>query len=219
MPTPLLNSDGTASMATMIMTSHHAFRRDLACFGQVLANTKRDDAAVRDEWMRFRAALHGHHTVEDTGLFPDLRAKQPQLASEIDALDAHHRAIDPLLERGDKVFADLPAQLPAARALIADLSQLVAEHLDAEERTITPHLRAFKEFPAPPNEEALAMYADGFAWSTAGIAAGVVEQIYAMLPAALSARIPAARDVFDERCRKVWGWAHTGRSQTSVPGA
>ena len=116
MATPLLNDDGTASMATMIMSSHHAFRRDLACFARALAEPKLDTIELQDEWTKFRAGLHGHHTVEDTGIFPDLRDRVPELAAAIDELDGHHRAIDPLLARGDAVFADLAGQLGPASA-------------------------------------------------------------------------------------------------------
>ncbi len=216
MATQLLNDDGTASMATLIMCSHHAFRRDLACFARALADSTRV-AEVAEEWTRFRGALHGHHTVEDTGLFPDLRAKQPELAAAIDKLDAHHRAIDPLLERGDRVFAELASQRAAARDLVATLIGLIDEHLALEEQTITSHLRGAKEFPAPPSDEMVAMYADGFAWSSAGISSTVLDQVFAMLPPALVAKLPAARAAFDERCRGVWGHAHAGSSQTSVP--
>lgn len=101
--------------------------------------------------------------------------------------------------------------------MIRDLTRLLDEHLEAEERAIIPHLRSAKEFPPPPNDEALALYADGFAWSTTGLARSVVEQVYAMLPPALVARIPAARAAFDARCRAVWGYTHAGASVTSAP--
>src|SRR3954453_16117366 len=83
MPTQLLNDDGTASMATMIMCSHHAFRRDIASFARALAPTG-DSArysAVADEWRNFRAALHGYHEVEDTAMFPSLRTEHPEIAA------------------------------------------------------------------------------------------------------------------------------------------
>ncbi|HEX5058584.1 MAG TPA: hemerythrin domain-containing protein [Kofleriaceae bacterium] len=217
MPTKLLNDDGTASMATMIMTSHHAFHRDVACFAKALAETTRVVDVLREEWTRFRGALHGHHTVEDTGLFPDMRAKHPELAAAIDKLDEQHRAIDPLLERGDQVFADLANQRAAAQDVIASLAALLAEHLDAEEAAVIPHLRAAKQFPLPPSDDALAMYAEGFAWSTAGLASTVLEQVFAMLPPALVEKIPAARSAFDDRSRRVWGYTHTGASVTSSP--
>ena len=217
MATHLLNDDGTASMATMLMCSHHAFRRDMGCFAAALAAPQRSDQ-LGDEWRWFRAALHGHHTVEDTVLFPELRANQPALAATIDRLDAHHRAIDPLLERGDVLFADLARHRDAARELIATLAALLAEHLDAEECAIMPHLRGAKTFPPPPDDAMIAIYADGFAWSSAGISGTVLEQVFAMLPCALVAKLPSARAAFDERSRRVWGHVHAGASLTSVPG-
>jgi hypothetical protein len=215
MGTQLLNDDGTASIATAMMCSHHAFRRDVASFARALAQGRCD--ALGEEWARFRAALHGHHTVEDTAMFPDLRAKQPELAATIDLLEGHHRALDPLLERGDQLFSDVASCRAQAHGLIETIAALLAEHLDAEERAVIPHLRGAKAFPAPPNDDVLAMYADGFAWSSAGIAESVLAQVFAMLPAELTARIPAARAAFDERSRRIWGYAHAGASVTSVP--
>lgn len=218
MATPLLNDDGTASMATMIMTSHHAFRRDIACFARALAAFEpARAAALAEEWTKFRTGLHHHHTVEDTGLFPDLRAKQPELAAAIDQLDEQHRAIDPLLERGDRVFADLPASVAAARDVVAALADLLAAHLDLEERTVIPSLRGAKEFPLPPDDAAAAMYAEGFAWSTAGLAPAVVAQVDAMLPVILTSKLPAAREAFARRCLAVWGYVPAGDSLTSAP--
>jgi hypothetical protein len=216
MATPLLNDDGTASMATVLMSSHHAFRRDIGCFARALAHTT-SSQTLTEEWARFRGALHGHHLVEDTSVFPDLRGKQPELATRLDTLDSHHRAIDPLLERGDKLFAALATERPAALELIGQLASLLDEHLDLEERTIIPHLRGAKEFPPPPSDDMIALYADGFAWSAAGLAEPVVAKIFAMLPPALVAKLPAARAAFDERSRRVWGYTHTGASLTSIP--
>lgn len=209
MATPLLNDDGSASMATLLMSSHHAFRRDIACFARALHDTVVDLGVLREEWSRFREALHGHHTVEDTAVFPDMRTRHPELASAIDELDRHHRAIDPLL-------AALPEDLAGVREVVTSLQRLLAEHLDAEERAIIPHLRGANEFPAMP-AEMLPVYAEGFAWSMAGLAPSVCERILAMLPRDLVAHIPAARVAFDERCRRTWGFAHVGESTTSVP--
>jgi iron-sulfur cluster repair protein YtfE (RIC family) len=220
MPTQLLNDDGTASMATAIMSSHHAFRRDLACFAEALTAIARGDtsraAEVAAEWTSFHAALHGHHTAEDNGLFPDLRARHPSLAADLDTLDAHHRAIDPLLERGDRAFA-APLRVGEAIEVVRALDRALAEHLDLEERVAIPHLRDARQFPAAPTDDVLAMYAEGFAWSTAGLAGEVIDALDAMLPPGLVARLAEARRTFAARCLRVWGYAHAGASTTSAP--
>lgn len=208
-------------MATAIMSSHFALLRDLACFEHATAQIVAGDLtrldAVREEWTQFHAALHGHHTAEDTGLFPGLRAQHADLADALDKLDAQHRAIDPLLAEGDRVFAELADKAEAARALVRSLLEHLREHLADEERAVIAHLRAAKQFPVPPSDEAFALYADGFAWSTAGIAPSVLGPLFAMLPAGLRDRLPAAQDKFAARCRKVWGYEHPPRGLTSVP--
>ena len=50
-----------------------------------------------------------------------------------------------------------------------------------------------------------------------GIAPDVLEKVSAMLPAALVARIPAARVAFDARCERVWGSAKGGAARTPIP--
>lgn len=220
MATRLLNDDGRASMATAMMSSHHAFRRDLACFADALSAIAKGDASraahVAEEWTRFRAALHGHHTLEDTAVFPDLRTRHLAAAAELDTLHAQHLAIDPLLERGDRTVAG-PSRVEEALAVVRELDRALAEHLELEERVVIPHLRDAREFPLPPNDEVVAMYADGFAWSTAGLAAEVIAALDAMLPPVVVSRLAQARSAFAERCVRVWGRSHSGASQTSAP--
>ena len=129
MPTPtppnLLNDDGTASMATAFMTSHHGFRRDIAQFAIALRRVAGGDnaraAALGEEWQRFRGTLHAHHTVEDTAIFPGTKQQHPELAALIDGLAAEHRKIDPMLEEGDRAFGGLPATVGAATEIVAAL--------------------------------------------------------------------------------------------------
>jgi len=218
--TKLLNDDGSASMATLFMSSHHGLRRDLGRFGTALARVKAGDRshveALQGEWKGYHATLHGHHAMEDGSIFPELREKQPALRPVIERLASDHRRIDPILERGDAAFAALP-KTAEAEAVIGELSALLDDHLALEEAEIAPHLRSAKEFPPPPNDEMLNMYAQGFAWSLHGIADEVVGPLLKMLPEALVARLPAAQAEFTARCERVWGSAKVGRSSTSVP--
>lgn len=204
----LLNDDGTASMATAIMMSHLAFRRDLACFAASLKATGLTTerlSVLRDEWESFHHHLHGHHEAEDGGLFPNLRAQRAELGATIDRLGQDHRRIDPLLERGDRAFAELATSKEAATRVVRELLELLEPHLSLEEAELLPHLRGAKSFPPPADEAMLAMYAEGFAWSCHGMDPHVLEQVYAMLPEALLARLPEARAAFARRYERAFG--------------
>ena len=216
-PTQLLNDDGTASMATMILLSHHAFRRDLARFRTALRTFDGTrQAALREEWEHYRAALHGHHTQEDAAIFPSTKADHPVLAAAIDHLTDQHHRIDPLLADCTAAFAALPGTTDALAA-IDQLGALLDAHLDMEEAVLVPTLRGFTELPAPPDAATALVVADGFAWGMDGIAASVLDQVRAMLPPLLLAHLPAATARFAARCERVWGHTLTTRSTTSVP--
>jgi hemerythrin-like domain-containing protein len=216
----LLNDDGTASMATAIMLSHHAFRRDLARFERALERVKQGDTsrveALQGEWKTFHATLHSHHQAEDTGMFPGLAAAHESVRATVTKLEADHRRIDPLLERGDAAFAALPEADPAT-AVVRELIELLTPHLATEEAEIVPCMREMKQFPPPPDDAAADMYAQGFSWAMQGIAPDVLEKLHAMLPQALLERLPAARKAFDERCERVWGSAKAGAARTPIP--
>ncbi|MEK7105592.1 MAG: hemerythrin domain-containing protein [Patescibacteria group bacterium] len=223
MPQPpnLLNDDGTASVATMLMMSHHAFRRDIARFIVAVAKIKAGDTshadAVANEWKEsYRQALHGHHTFEDTHIFPDIRSKHPDLALTIDTLTEQHHRIDPVLEKGDATFADL-AHPENAVAVLNKLKMFLDEHLALEEAEITPALRNSKDFPTPADDAVAAMYAEGFAWSMQGIAPEVLDQVRKMLPDILLTKLPAAQANFDARSERVWGTYTVGSATTPVP--
>ena len=216
----LLNDDGTASMATALMSSHHAFRRDLIRFERALETISRGDTAradaVREEWKNFHAALHGHHTVEDTAVFPDIASKNESMRSTIEKLAADHRRIDPVLERGDRAFAEV-SKADDAKAVVRELKELLDPHLALEEAEVVPFLREAKTFPAPETDEMAAMYAEGFSWSMHGLAPDVLTALGVMLPENVKARLPAARSAFEARCLRVWGTAKIGASRTPIP--
>ena len=217
----LLNDDGSASIATALMMSHHGFRRDLGLFARTLAQvaswSPETAGRLKEEWVNYRNTLHGHHEAEDQSMFPHIRGAHPELAATIDQLTADHRHIDPLLEQGDGAFAQLP-DTKAAAAVVSHLWALLGPHLRTEEERIVPILREAKAFPPPASDAEEEMYASGFAWSCHGIAPEVIERVYAMLPEGLVARLPAARAAFQQRRDRVWGpTAPSGTSHTSVP--
>jgi hypothetical protein len=217
----LLNDDGSASIATALLMSHHAFRRDLARFATALRRVVDGEGArageLAAEWRHYRGALHGHHEIEDGQMFPGMRSAHPELGPVFDELSAQHARIDPLLARGDAAFTELAARAPAAAAVVAELSALIDQHLALEEAHVPAFLRAANAFPPPPTDADAEMYAQGFAWSSEGVAPKVLERVDTMLPANVTSRLPAARAAFAERCARVWGSVPTGASKTSVP--
>ncbi|HEY5946218.1 MAG TPA: hemerythrin domain-containing protein [Kofleriaceae bacterium] len=219
-PPSLLDAEGHASIATGVMMSHHAFRRDLALFEGALARIESGDTSrvspVREEWNQFHVHLHGHHTAEDTGIFPSLTAEHAALAPIIAKLADDHHQLEQVLVRGDEAFAALP-DIASARAVVTDLVQLLDQHLALEEAEIIPFLRHSASF-APGSEEELAMYAEGFAWSARGIADDIVETVFATLPTNLRERLPAARAAFEQRSTRTWGATEPTRSRTPIPG-
>jgi hemerythrin-like domain-containing protein len=217
----LLNDDGTASMATALMMSHHAFRRDLGRFTQALGALSAADAdrsaALQEEWKNYRASLHGHHQAEDHGIFPGLASEHPKVAPIIAGLSADHQRIDPLLERGDEAFSDLRTKKEEALAIVRELLALLTPHLATEEEHVVPFLRGAKSFPTPGSDAEAEMYAKGFSWAMHGIAPEVLQKLDALLPEALKTRLPAARAEFERRCLRAWGSAECGSATTPIP--
>jgi hemerythrin-like domain-containing protein len=215
----LLGDDGSASVATGVMMSHHGMRRDLARFSIALRQLAEGDTSrldpLKEEWKSFHGALHGHHAAEDTGLFPHVRGENPALAGVIDRLTADHRQIDPILAQGDRAFEGLPATASDAAQVVSRLSALLEPHLATEEEHVIPVLRGI-QFPPFPDSE-LQMFAEGFAWASQGIAAEVLERVNETLPEALRAKLPAARAAFQQRCDRVWGPTPAGASHTPIP--
>jgi len=115
MPNPpqLLNDDGTASIATALMSSHHGFRRDIAQFRKALRRVADGDhtrvGALREEWQRYGGTLHHHHQAEDSGIFPGIRQQHPELAAIIDGL------VKPTFD-GVLALPDLGSAVTEARA-------------------------------------------------------------------------------------------------------
>jgi hypothetical protein len=217
----LLNDDGTASMATAFLMSHHGFRRDLARFAVALRRLVGGDwaaaSALHAQWLGYHEKLHGHHMAEDGGIFPSMRQEVPALAPVIDGLFADHRLIDPLLERGDREFAGLPGTVAGATTVVAQLSALLDRHLAIEEARIVPFMRETKAFPTPANDAEADLYAKGFAWALHDIAPEVVEQLRQILPEILLQRLPAAQAEYAATCERTWGPTAPGASRKVIP--
>lgn len=126
--------------ARMMYVMHHAFRRDLVMFEQAARVTPVDDreawAALAERWGVFGAQLHHHHAGEDAGLWPLLEQHaDAEERAVLEAMEAEHAVIDPLLAEVGQGFA---AAVATDDQGVADR---LAESVAAARECLEGHLR------------------------------------------------------------------------------
>jgi hemerythrin-like domain-containing protein len=194
---------------TLMYAAHDAFSRDLRRLTAAVEAGQTADAAVRTGWETFKNQLHVHHTAEDTSLWPPLRQKVTRGGdvAVLDAMEAEHACIDPLLSRLDVSLA------ASDRAGLAEnasaLAETLAAHMDHEEDQALPlveaHLgpagwAAFQK--AVGKSQGLRGGAEFFPWMLDGAPADTSKRVLGMLP-------PPARLLY----RAIWrpGYTRTSR--------
>ena len=136
---------------TVMLAAHEALRRDLTGLARAAAGAARSgpaqSEAVLRGWAVFQRQLHIHHTAEDELVWPALRerlAASDGAQSVLDAMEAEHQQIDPLLaavsQAMDEARPDGVAHGTAAG--LADtvdvLTMALHGHLAHEERDALP---------------------------------------------------------------------------------
>jgi iron-sulfur cluster repair protein YtfE (RIC family) len=116
----------SAKDVVMMVAAHDAFRRDLR---HLVA------APSLERWRRFSEQLFMHHTAEDTTLWPMMRARGADPAL-LDAMEAEHGQIDPLLERISSAFT--AKNIAEQTKHLTALSSLLNTHLEHEESKVLP---------------------------------------------------------------------------------
>ena len=131
-----------AADLTIMLAAHDAFRRDLTRLARAAATADPSDPArgqsVAAGWELLKRELHLHHTAEDQIIWPVLRprlAHSEHALSVLDAMEAEHDLIDPLLAAVDTAFNVAPDQLAGA---IDALATTLTGHLAHEERDGLP---------------------------------------------------------------------------------
>lgn len=131
---------------TMNTVIHAAFRRDMKRFGDALAAFtpgSRDRANdLGRAWDNFAFQLHHHHDDEETIFWPAFVALGVD-KKLVEVLDGEHERMSAALvgaEGAMKTFTADPSQanLEAASVAIAELNQVLDEHLTHEERDLEP---------------------------------------------------------------------------------
>ena len=136
------HGSGDADLTVMI-AAHDAFRRDLASLARAAGSADLSDPARRQAvgngWTVFKRQLHMHHRGEDTFIWPVLTRRlshSDSARSVLDAMEAEHGRIDPLLAAVDRAFAD-----PVSGRLADVIDALVTDltgHLGHEEKDALP---------------------------------------------------------------------------------
>ena len=124
----------------MMYAMHHAFRRDLTAFCEAAHATPVDERetwqALAHRWELFAEILHHHHTGEDAGLWPLLLERcTAQERAVLEAMEAEHEEIDPLLESCRAGFARLSTHVDA------DARGALVVRLTAAKESLGRHLR------------------------------------------------------------------------------
>ena len=93
--------------------------------------------------------IHGHHSIEDAYLFPELSAKAEAFRRVVDRLVSEHEVVHALLMRlidelNTLLQAPSEAAFEAAAATYETFDTLLISHFSYEERAIGPALGRFK---------------------------------------------------------------------------
>ena len=135
-------AEGPLDLNGMYM-AHHAFRRDLGRFAVAARETPLDATevwhALAVRWEQFSGILHHHHTTEDDVLWPQLleivdAAGDAAGRVTLEAMEAEHELIDPLLRSCADGFAAMAREPDAATR------DRLAATTDAARDTLSHHM-------------------------------------------------------------------------------
>lgn len=124
---------------TVMYVIHDALRRDLDHIARVTARPDDDPKHLLHTalgWEMFKSYLELHHTAEDDMLWPPMRqalAGDSAGVALLDAMEAEHSAIDPLLGSIDATLADRDSGPQRLGELTDALAVALRAHLDHEE--------------------------------------------------------------------------------------
>jgi hemerythrin HHE cation binding domain-containing protein len=97
--------------------------------------------------LAFCSAVTRHHTGEDTGVFPFLAARHPELRDFLDGLERDHRVISGLLGGVQSLAAALeadPSRAATIRMELDGLAAILETHFIGEEKRLVAVLNALE---------------------------------------------------------------------------
>lgn len=129
---------------TLMYAMHNALRRDAEHIARITASTDDDPQRILGNtagWELFKRALHIHHTAEDEALWPQMAAAladRPDDLAVVQAMEAEHAEIDPLLVAIDAAITDREIGPQRVGELTDALATALAKHLKHEEEETLP---------------------------------------------------------------------------------
>jgi hypothetical protein len=172
---------------TPMYAMHDALRRELEQLAKVTAREDDDPRRILSAavgWELFKKALHAHHTAEDEALWPVLAktlADRPDDLALLDAMEAEHAAIDPLIEAID-------TGTEPVGGLVDSLATNLTAHLAHEEKEAIPLMDAtltLEQFQNFGQVHAAKVGPDGprvIPWMLDGADDATVESLLAVAP-------------------------------------
>jgi Hemerythrin HHE cation binding domain len=152
-PFPLPAADRTAALSEQLIHAHQELRQRLASVRREAADGAGPRTAIGQDLLGHClgccAAIHAHHTGEDSQLLPALRAAAPELAPVIDNLIEDHALVAGILRQVRELLA--PGRPPSRPdELVRELDGLIAileSHFQYEERRLAKALDTAGPFP------------------------------------------------------------------------
>ena len=139
----------STDMEFMNQLFHAALRRDLERTIDSLTaagnSTSAQRVALAEHVDLVLDLLHHHHTGEDTGLWPLVRRRAPDLGSQLDMMEAEHTSVAGAIvstrtaARHYAATTD-PSAARRLRASLVELSGVLLPHLDHEETEVMPRV-------------------------------------------------------------------------------
>ena len=133
---------------TMMYAMHDALRRELVRIARITARPDDDPQhvlATAAGWEMFKTYLRVHHTCEDDAVWPVMQqalAGRPDGLALLEAMEAEHAAIDPLLNAVDAALADRDSGPQRLGGLAGELVTVLTGHLRHEESDALPLIDA-----------------------------------------------------------------------------
>ncbi|RCG28605.1 hemerythrin domain-containing protein [Sphaerisporangium album] len=129
---------------SMMLAVHDALRRDAERIARITARADDDPRRVLSTaagWEMFKGYLRVHHTTEDDTVWPVMRRVLAGRADDLallDAMEAEHGAVDPLLDAIDAALADRDSGHERLGGLADGLVMVLTTHLRHEEAEALP---------------------------------------------------------------------------------